>query len=126
MYERMVPVYGEPREVQAFFDANSSWIGKQRILEKDLRYGAARSSAFKKIFELLLGGSFGAWVEERLRRYQIARIESGLPLGPAAPHIMKVIGGGAERIQLQPLIVYTDEELEFHPHPAVIEVISSE
>jgi hypothetical protein len=126
MYERMVPVYGEARELQAFFDANTSWLGTQRIASKDLRYHDYNPSLLNRALTVLLSGSLGNWVEEQLRQYQVRRIERGLPLRATTPHTISVAGEKTERIELAPLITYTDEELEFHPAPAVVEIRGGE
>jgi hypothetical protein len=125
LYAGLVPVYGEPRVIQAFYDANADWMEKQRVLEGDLRFVHQPKSWLKNTLELLLDGAFGNWVEAKLRRYQIARIERGLTEEKESrpAHQMRVTGvSRPEHIELPPLIVYTDQELEFHPDPASIEL----
>jgi hypothetical protein len=125
LYERLVPLYGSPAAIQAFFDANAGWLGQHRVLEADHRYQSLQPSGFKKITETILDAAMGDWVEEKMKTYQIRRIERGLP-NPALQHKAHqiVITGAAtaETIKLPPLIMYTDEELEFHPDPAAIEM----
>ncbi len=125
LYKRLVPVYGMRENIQEFYDANSDWVGK-RILESDLRYDPSRDSKMKKFFEAFLGGRIGNWCELRLKQYQRHRIQRGMQAHNDShnmAHEMWIIGAGeSARVELAPLIVYSDEELEFHPDPAVIEI----
>lgn len=124
LYQRLVPVYGSEQNLQAFFDANSDWAG-QRVIGADERYRHHVPSASKVLIEQLLAGSIGDWIERRLKSMQVRRIERGLheAVGARTLHQMTVQGAGeAAVVKLPPLIVYTDEELEFHPDPAVIEI----
>lgn len=128
LYERLVPLYGRPSAVQSFYDANRHWMRTPRVIENDLRYEHMEASWLRRSVQFFLDGALGDWFEARVREYQIRRIERGLAeTAGAHTHSMQVWGdvGQAVRIELAPLIVYTDEELEFHPDPAVIEIVSA-
>lgn len=100
LYQNLVPLVGASEAIQSFFDANAGWMGERRAYHDDLRHGVLVSSRFKRGIERLFAGATGAWVERGLRAIQLAVIRRGLPL-PRAGHA--------------PRIVYTDDELEFHP-----------
>ncbi len=123
LYQSIVPIYGTPRRIQQFYDANAALIGDRKV-EEDGRYKHRGEFNIKSVFEILLRGWVGDWVEERLKKYQIKRIEAGLRVEKKGEiHRMSITGTGEEaRVELEPLIVYSDEELEFHPDPAVIEL----
>lgn len=124
LYQRLVPLYGSQDEIQRFFDANSSWAGK-RVLSIDARYLHAKASLLRRIIERFLNGSAGSWLERHLKAYQVKRIERGLSASKERPiaHQMAISGIGERAcIDLEPLIAYTDEELDFHPDPATIEL----
>jgi hypothetical protein len=122
LYEKLVPVYGSERKIQQFFTENKALIGERKV-ELDQRYKWREPSDFKNVIEILLRGKVGDRFEEFLKKYQVARIEAGLPSEGESrePHQMIIHGASGEKVELQPLIVYTDDELEFHPDPAVIE-----
>lgn len=124
LYQRLVPVYGSERSIQEFFDANRDWAGERGIVA-DERYRHQTPSGSKLFIEQLLSSSLGDKLERWLKGFQVRRIERGLhaAVGARAVHRMRVAGTGVEaRITLPPLIIYTDDELEFHPDPAVIEM----
>jgi hypothetical protein len=124
LYERLVPIYGNPEAMQEFFDANSSWLGEIAVETSDLRYQGFSKSWVSRFFEVVLRGRTGDLFEKLLKRYQVGRIEKGM-VGErkTTPHNIKVSGGNTtEKIELAPLIVYNDEELEFHPDKAMIEI----
>lgn len=125
LYERLVPLYGTEVALQAFFDANESWLGERYVAMSDLRYQGDARSWLSRALTRMLAGRFGDSVECLLKRYQILRIERGLLNNQAERrvHSMSIRGTGkSETIHLPPLIIYSDEELEFHPDPAVIEI----
>lgn len=129
LYSQLVPLYGHPERIQAFYDANRDWMHAPRVIENDLRYQYMQGSWLQQAIELLLDGSIGDWLEGALKTFQVRRIESGIRLATGTTvHHMKARApqGVVERIELAPLIVYTDEELEFHPDPAVIEIGGAE
>lgn len=124
LYERLVPMYGEPEIIKRFFEANAALIKKHPVIE-DERYRWRTGSGRTHALEHMLSGTCGDWLETRLKAYQVKRIEKGLPRAGDSrePHRIVVADTGArETISLPPLIAYNDEELDFHPDPAVIEL----
>jgi len=122
LYKKLVPIYGEERRIRQFFKDNLELIGERKV-EIDQRYKFQDPADLKNVIEIILRGAFGDWLEKKLKKYQIARIEAGLPVQQLArePHRMIISGERGERVELPPLIIYNDQELEFHPDPAVIE-----
>lgn len=100
LYARLVPLYGTAETVQAFFDANASWMGERRIYGDDLRHEYLAPSRLKRMMERMLAGRTGDIVEWVVKSVQSALIRRNLH----SPEL-----GNAPRI------VYTDDELEFHP-----------
>jgi hypothetical protein len=97
LYRKMVPVMGDERRIEEFFKANN-WLKPPRRYRRDERHLGRGDSWVKSGLEFLLGGWFGSQLE-RLKFVQIASIKRGLP-----SNLKK---GGR--------IIYTDDELEFHP-----------
>lgn len=106
LYANLVPVFGDTGKIREFFDANKDWLDEARLYGDDLRHAHRADSRAKKFWERLLGGRFGEWVEKNLRAIQIARIERGLGTDSG----------------YKPRIIYTDDELEFHPDTSRIEL----
>lgn len=98
LYRNLVPIYGDTVKVLAFFSAND-WRGATGEYHDDLRHRYRSPSSVRKIAEGFLSGRLGDWLEARLRSFQISRIEKGL----------------AEEVGYKPRIIYSDDELEFHP-----------
>ncbi|MBI3046574.1 MAG: hypothetical protein HYY86_03515 [Candidatus Harrisonbacteria bacterium] len=105
LYESLIPVYGSPEAIQKFFDANSDWMGSQRIYQDNPRHKYKKSGWIKCFREWLLGGRFGDWAERKLKAIQIKRIERNLKT----------------QIGHKPRIIFNDNELEFHPDTKRIE-----
>ncbi len=109
LYMSLVPIYGSPMVIQRFYRANEDWIGKTRLYQKDERHLYKKSGRIKKICEWILSegsgsnirtrAGFGNWLENQLKRIQIKRIEQNLK----------------SQSGYKPRIVYSDNELEFHP-----------
>ncbi len=122
LYQSLVPVYGSERRIQQFYDANAELIGDRKV-EQDQRYRHKTGNDLKNVFEIIFSGAMGDWLEEKLKKYQVRRIEVGLGKASEALHQMQITGTGeTATIELKPLIIYTDEELEFHPDSATIEM----
>ncbi|HVZ10865.1 MAG TPA: hypothetical protein VG941_00340 [Candidatus Paceibacterota bacterium] len=104
-YARLVPVYISADLDKKFFDANA-WIGNF-ILHSEpyqiVRHRTIQPNGFLRavvrLAEWILDHSIGDFLEHRAKRYQQRRIANN-PATHAA--------GGR--------VVYTDSELEFHPH----------
>jgi hypothetical protein len=122
MYERMVPLYGKASVMQGFFDVNRSWIGKRVEVGQDLRHRYQSRVWLASFFQWVLSGRFGDVVERFLKQLQTKRIASGRKEAQGEKHVIRISGVGERaRIELSPLIRVSDDELEFHPDPAVIE-----
>ena len=104
LYQNLVPIFGDHKKIDWFFSANADWVGEHNYTD-DLRHRRI-CSWVKKLREYLLGGRFGDWLEKILRNFQIKRIERTL----------KKDSG------YKPRIIYSDEELEFHPDTRRTEV----
>jgi hypothetical protein len=98
LYKQLVPLYGEPEKIEAFFKANA-WMGERRY-ERDRRHAAKRKSLIAYIVESLLQGKVGDLFEKLMRSIQLSRIEHNLK---------------EEKLGFEPRVIYSDEELEFHP-----------
>jgi len=126
MYRNLVPVYGGERALRLFCEANKLLITEPKRLMTDMRYQYRKSSLLKRSLERLLTGRLGDWFEQKVKAIQIARIEKGLPkLGERRRLHQIAISVAAAKpatYQLEPLIRYNDNELEFHPDPALIEI----
>ncbi len=98
LYQNLVPVFGKREAAESFLKANDFLIkGKINSFE---RFRVSGFNLLRSSFELVLGSKFGYFIEEKLKRIQLARIEKTLA----------VYGTG-----FQPRLRYDDEELEFHP-----------
>lgn len=125
LYAHLVPLHGAEEKLQAFLDANSDWAGERRVQASDLRYQGDTCSHLSRFLAWMLSGRFGDGIERLLKGYQVARIERGLRIlnSERRLHTIQVFGAEKrETIHLPPLIVYSDEELEFHPDPATVEM----
>jgi hypothetical protein len=110
MYQGLVPIFGD-----------------ERFMLGDTRFRQRKSSLVKRSFEKLLAGKTGDWFEGKVKAIQIARIEKGLSRATSLKvHQISIEVPGAKpaTYNLSPLIRYNDNELEFHPDPAIIEVHS--
>jgi len=115
LYQKLVPVYGEPEKIQKFYDANSDWAVPVRNSPPKgssgprLRAGAVFNGVGKKLIveikECFLSGYLGDLAEKILKEIQIKRIEKSLKLTET----------------YKPRIVFNDNELEFHPDTKRIE-----
>ena len=100
LYKHLRPLYGSREALDAFFAANSDWMGEIAHVREDKRYlGDARSS-FRRFGERFLSGRVGDTIEKILRAMQMKRIERGIR---------------SEADGFEPRTRYNDSELEFHP-----------
>lgn len=109
LYQNLVPIMGEREKIDEFFKANS-WLSPRR--EYDLMkfksnplHIQTRNSWFKRSAEELLSGKLGDRLEKALKSFQVKRIEKSLSV----------------TICYKPRIIYSDDELEFHPDTKRIE-----
>src|SRR3989344_7208572 len=100
LYSSLAPVYGEPAAVQKFFDANAGWAGSRKADIQDNRYLYKKIGLIARFREKILSGALGDWLEQKIKAIQIQRIEKSL----------KTDSG------YKPRIIYSDNELEFHPN----------
>jgi hypothetical protein len=105
LYQNLVPIFGDPVRVRAFFEAND-WIGKRDPYGDDLRHVHRAPSRIRLTLERWLSGTKGDRLEQFLKRLQIRRIERSLEHDPPG---------------YKPRIRYSDDELEFHPDTVRIE-----
>lgn len=123
LYGNLVPIYGTNEYIQRFFDANNDWLEKPVIYKNDRRHLHTRPAPIKRFIEKMLSGTFGNWLERKVKAYQIKRIESGLGKGgEPSRHFIRIEGERRALYNLPPRIIYTDDELDFHPDPITIEV----
>jgi len=109
LYYNLVPVLGSDEKINDFFKANN-WLKPERVYDQKAYKGNPfhlnpKDSLIRSLLEKALGGGFGDWLERRLKNLQIRRIERSLD----------VVEG------YKPRVIYTDDELEFHPDTRRIE-----
>lgn len=125
LYQHLVPVYGSAEAIQNFFNANEEWMSEKIVQWHDSRYKFPKPTKLKLWVEKILSGGFGNWLEKRLKAFQVKRIERGLKERKPGveSHLIKA-GTGSKKLEfaLEPLIHYSDDELQFHPDPAKIEL----
>lgn len=100
MYASLVPVFGDHTAINAFWEANSGWIGKAVYASEDTRYLGARLNVFGRMLAASLSGRLGDAVERALRFLQMKKIERSMRAVPP---------------EFRPRIIVSDIELEFHP-----------
>ncbi len=124
VYQNLVPIFGDERYITLFMNVNKKLIDDRSRIATDLRYQYRKGSFFKRCLERLLAGRLGDWFERFIKKMQVERIEAGLLRKSNETHRLSISVPGAKpaTYHLQPLIRYSDIELEFHPDPAVIEV----
>jgi len=105
LYENLVPIAGDKEKINAFFIANVWLDKKRRYVNIDNRHIFPDKSLFAKLIERILSGRLGDFIEEKLKNWQIKRIEKGLKSG----------------LGYKPRVFYGDDELEFHPDTKRIE-----
>lgn len=114
LYQNLVPVYGAQEKINKFFAANADWLSQSKVIVRpyidDLRHIYRTGSFAKKIREWILDGCFGNWLERKLKALQVARIEKSF--GTEAGY--------------KPRVIYSDDELEFHPDTRRIELLTKD
>ncbi|MEK7554713.1 MAG: hypothetical protein AAB518_01875 [Patescibacteria group bacterium] len=111
LYQHLVPVVGKAEKFQSFWDANKDWMGERTIYKPDPRHRFKTKPIITRALENLLRGTLGDMIERLLRHFQIARIERGL-------------SSDGQAVGYKPRIIYSDEELEFHPDTRRIEIFN--
>lgn len=108
LYSKLVPVWGDSVKISEFFAANADWSSAS--YQDDLRHSRRSAFKIKNFLENALDGRLGDTLERILRKIQIARIERNLK----------------NELGYEPRIRYSDDELEFHPDTARIEILEKE
>ncbi|MBU6141693.1 nucleotidyltransferase domain-containing protein [Patescibacteria group bacterium] len=100
LYRSLVPVFGDPRAIQAFYDANAGWLNEKRSFAPDARFASARTYAIVRMKGWVLSGWYGDIMERFLKKIQLS-------------HMARATSA---RDTYEPRLVISDAELEFHPH----------
>ncbi len=100
LYRSLVPIYGDPKAVQTFFDANAGWLNERRTFVPDARYSGARAYGVVRMKEWALSGWYGDLMERFFKKVQLS-------------HMARAT---SPRDTYEPRLVISDAELEFHPH----------
>ncbi|MCP6720401.1 MAG: hypothetical protein KJI72_03750, partial [Patescibacteria group bacterium] len=109
LYQNVVPVLGKEEAVYAFFAANK-WSDRAEVFVKKEFWKSIKFNPVRAFFEFLLRGRFGDLIEKIAKKLQMSRIGTEK---------------SRERGELgfKPRLIYSDEELEFHPDTRRIEEI---
>jgi len=105
LYSSLVPIYGDIKDIEKFYVANSTWMKEKREYKKDIRHLYSKPGFIKMFLEKILSGRLGDLFEARVKNIQIKKIEESLK---------------TEK-QYKPRIIFNDLELEFHPDTKRIE-----
>lgn len=97
LYKNLAPIFGAPEKIAEFYAAND-WA--EAVYSNDRRHVFKKSHPGKILWESVLSGRFGDYLEKFLKAVQIRRIEQNLK---------------KSAVGFEPRIRYGDEELEFHP-----------
>ncbi len=106
LYQALIPIYGSDEEIKKFRDANIDWVG-QYTMRNTAIVNKSKQNKIKRSLEWLLKGSIGNQLEYILKRLQIKRIRRRIT---------------QEGLGYKPRVVYTDDELEFHPDRRKFEI----
>jgi len=104
LFASLVPIYGDISLIQKFFDINADWMNESRIYKSDTRHVYREGAFLGKLIEKVLSGKLGDFLEKRLRKLQLKRIETSSKF---------------DKLH-NPRIILNDSELEFHPYTKVI------
>ena len=99
LYRNLVPLYGAKDVINQFWAMNTDLLKERVTFRDDLRYDRSQKKLFVLWFEFMLCGYVGDVFERVVRSVQILKIERGL----------------SASLGVNPRIIYTDNELEFHP-----------
>lgn len=100
MYRNLVPVFGTLVAVNAFWEANSGWMGRHVQYAEDARHIGERANVIGRTLATLFSGTLGDALERSLRFMQMKKIERSMRAVPK---------------EYRPRIIVSDIELEFHP-----------
>jgi len=105
LYSSLVPIYGDIKDIERFYVANSTWMKEERKYQKDIRHLYSKPGFIKIFLEKILSGKPGDLFEKWVKNIQIKKIQKSLE---------------TEK-QYKPRIIFNDLELEFHPDTKRIE-----
>lgn len=105
LYQSLVALTGEEDKIRKFF-ASNDWLEPERKWISDDKFRPLKKTTIRKFLEWILKGNFGDFVEKKLKDLQVKRIEIGVD----------------DKNNYKPRIIYSDDELEFHPHTYRIEL----
>ncbi len=105
LYKSLVPFLGFEEAIRHFWTANKELI-KEEPSFMDRRFSETHANILRTFLEGVLKGKVGDMFEAILKKIQIGMIE-------------KHLGEGA--VGFKPRLIYTDNELEFHPDTKRIE-----
>ena len=111
LYESLKPLIGDKEKINKFFAAND-WIDAQKIKDKHshILKNVRMFSWTRTILDSILRGKFGDLIERVLRNIQVRRIEKSIMQVPS----------------YKPRIIYSDQEMEFHPNTQRIDKFCGE
>ncbi|MDO8585088.1 MAG: hypothetical protein Q7R85_03140 [bacterium] len=108
MYSSLVPVFGRPEAVNAFWAANAGWMGDETQYAEDARHIGDRANIVGRMLSAMLSGKMGNAMERMLRFLQMKKIERSMRAIPK---------------EFRPRIIVSDVELEFHPDQRKFEMV---
>ncbi len=100
LYSNLAPIYGAPARINDFWAANAGWMGTKQEWGDDLRHRYHEPSFIAVFLEHILGGVIGDVCEAVARAVQLWKIERSLR---------------GTSLGYKPRIIYSNDELEFHP-----------
>ncbi|MBI2013646.1 MAG: hypothetical protein HYS87_02360 [Candidatus Colwellbacteria bacterium] len=106
LYSNLVPLLGNEPEIEKFIDMND-WVRPERKYMRSPFHENFKPSRIRKFLERALSGPFGDYIEIKLKAFQIKRIKKS----------------ASDPSHYKPRIIYSDDELEFHPDTKRIEEI---
>lgn len=98
LYRSLVPLVGDEEKINKLFEAND-WTSAPPIRRRKDKFAPMNKTLFRKLSESILSGRLGDFVEKILKSIQVSRIERGIN----------------DKNNHNPRIIYSDDELEFHP-----------
>lgn len=107
LYEKLVPIVGDPNIIERFFAANRIWAGHSCVYRSDPRH-RYRKAWIVRLIERMFSNSLGDLFESFMKDMQMRRIRQS---------IASTISTG-----YRPRIIANEIELEFHPDTKRIEI----
>ena len=101
LYANLVPILGDKKLIQEFWDANKDWMEYRKEYLADYRHYYAEKKFYQKFLEYFLSGKAGDILEKVFKRIQMGFSERS----------------AKTEINPNSRIIFSDQELEFHPDP---------